>query len=102
MAFEIIELMNVAFRAIVSPRSFFSIEITATEADDCSSIASAGYSQEASPVNASDRPQADEGEDSCRAAASGAAPPAPGHHYPRIQKASFRAELLLPYGHIFA
>lgn len=94
--------MNVVPRTYSSPRSYFSVTTVETQSDDFSIMTSAGYSQGAGPVNASDRPQVNEGQGSCGAAASGAATPAHGQHYPRIQKASFRAELLLPYGHLFA
>jgi hypothetical protein len=57
----------------------------------------AGYSAAEPWVNASDRPQADGGQDSSGAPTAAADAQAQGG-----QKARFRAELLLPYGHLFA
>ena len=98
--------MNVVPRTFVSPRSCFSVTTVETQPDDFSIRTSAGYSHGAGPVNASDRPQVDKGQCS-----SGDAPAVDElavlktKQLPRgagtiTQKACFRLDLTMPYGHL--
>lgn len=93
--------MNAVSPTFISLRLRLGGPILMPQLDDLATMTSAGYSPGTDAVNASDRPLADEGQGSSGAEASGVAPQAHGH-YPKIQKASFRADLLLPYGHLFA
>jgi len=96
--------MNVAPRTFVSPRSWVLITAFTTEPGELSTLTSAGYSQTAASVNASDRPQADAGHGSAGAASlSGRALPSMGDT-PEVtaakQRPCFRLDLCSPYGQV--
>ncbi len=98
--------MNAVPRTFLSPRFCFSVTPVEAQSDDLSMITSAGYSQGAGPVNASDRPQIEKGHCS-----SGDDAPAvdklatlkgeiPGGADTITQRPCFRLDLTVPYGHI--
>lgn len=98
--------MNVVPLTFVSPRSCFSVTTFETQSDDASIMTSAGYSQGAGPVNASDRPQADAGHSSSGVTPQAIQAPALGADtlassgMPN-QRHCFRLDLTSPYGHVF-
>ncbi len=96
--------MNVVPRTFVSPRSRFLVATFTTQSEDFASLmTSAGYSQEMAPVNASDRPQSDKGNDSSSTAPlQEQATPFGGETLSQDagQRHCFRLDLASPYGHV--
>lgn len=94
--------MNVVPRTFVSPRSCFLVATFTTQSDEFPILTSAGYSQEATPVNASDRPQTSKGQSSLGAAPLGETDCSRDKlKAERLnQSPCFRLDLASPYGHI--
>lgn len=95
--------MNVVPLTFVSPRSCFSVTTFETQSDDASIMTSAGYSQGAGPVNASDRPQTDAGHSSSGVTPQAIQAPAETLASAGMptQRHCFRLDLTSPYGHVF-
>lgn len=98
--------MNVVSQIFASPRSHTLEATFTTEPEEFASLmTSAGYSQGTTPVNASDRPRSDKGNDSSETAPEPMqTTPLGGETLSKSagQRHCFRLDLASPYGHVFA